>query len=64
MENKKVIIKALLNGPLEISGDIELFGITGGKLKSKGKVFLCRCGNSQNKPFCDGSHRIHGFRET
>ena len=64
MENKEVTIKALLNGPLHISGNIELIGSTGGKIKTKGDVFLCRCGNSQNKPFCDGSHKTHGFRET
>jgi CDGSH-type Zn-finger protein len=26
------------------------------------KVAFCRCGGSQNKPFCDGSHRTNGFK--
>jgi CDGSH-type Zn-finger protein len=25
------------------------------------KIALCRCGHSENKPFCDGKHRAHGF---
>lgn len=25
-------------------------------------VFLCRCGGSKNKPFCDGTHKINGFK--
>jgi len=62
MENeKKVEIKALLNGPLQVSGPINLIGSDGKPLERDGDVFLCRCGQSGNKPFCDGSHRKHGF---
>lgn len=52
------------NGPLRVEGD----NIT--IVDSEGKVFglagrtvvsLCRCGYSENKPFCDGAHKRHGF---
>ena len=33
-------------------------------LRETGKAFLCRCGHSANKPFCDGSHRKVGWSET
>ena len=61
--NETVKIKAIENGPLKISGDINLIGKDGKKLETKGDVFLCRCGHSQNKPFCDGSHKKKGFIE-
>jgi CDGSH-type Zn-finger protein len=35
-----------------------------GKIIETGeKVFLCRCGASKNKPFCDGSHRRVGLKD-
>lgn len=49
------------NGPLMIKGNVSL--VTGnGRLAYQGvKTFLCRCGASKNKPFCDGSHKVAGF---
>jgi len=32
-----------------------------GEVIEKAQVALCRCGHSQNKPFCDGSHKAAGF---
>ena len=43
------------DGPLKLSGNIQL-----GE-ESHNAMALCRCGQSQNKPFCDGSHREHPF---
>jgi CDGSH iron-sulfur domain-containing protein 3 len=64
MEEKKTVkIKAIENGPLQISGFIKLVGKDNQEIASEGDVFLCRCGHSQNKPFCDGSHKKYGFRE-
>lgn len=47
------------NGPVAIAADLELEG-HGSVLRAT----LCRCGHSQNKPFCDGSHTAAGFTAT
>lgn len=53
--NTKVTI--LDKGPIIINSDnIELIHQLGGTEQYKDKVALCRCGYSQNKPFCDGLH--------
>lgn len=44
-----------------IEGTIEMIGPDGQKIECKPKFGLCRCGHSANKPFCDGSHKQHGF---
>jgi len=49
------------NGPAELSGPFVLKG-TGGAIVRGTSVKLCRCGQSANKPFCDGSHERAGFR--
>ena len=50
------------NGPLKVSGSLEIVSGTGRTIKRTTEVYLCRCGASANKPFCDGSHRKVGFR--
>jgi uncharacterized Fe-S cluster protein YjdI len=59
-ENEKpteVVVEPSPNGPLMVHGDIMVKDAKGSTMK-KGKVTaFCRCGASQNKPFCDGSHR-------
>ena len=47
------------DGPLLVAGPMTLVG--GGEEKTGVKVALCRCGGSQNKPFCDGTHKKIGF---
>lgn len=50
------IVEATKNGPLLVYGNISIKD-SGGNLTKKHKVTaLCRCGASENKPFCDGSH--------
>ena len=60
MEKSKVT--CLKNGPYEITGELSIVDANG-KVVSKPGVatyHLCRCGGSQNKPFCDGTHaKIH-----
>jgi len=49
------------NGSLIIDGDFEIVDKNGKEyqLGGRDKVTLCRCGLSNNKPFCDGAHRNH-----
>jgi CDGSH-type Zn-finger protein len=51
------------NGPLRIEGDFEIYDSSGAKYDLSGRtvISLCRCGQSGNKPFCDGSHARCGF---
>jgi CDGSH-type Zn-finger protein/uncharacterized Fe-S cluster protein YjdI len=50
-----------LNGPLKVRGNLEIISGTGRVVARVTSAFLCRCGHSQNKPFCDGSHAKAGF---
>lgn len=56
-----VTIKALTDGPLEVTGEVEILASDGSVVKETAKSFLCRCGHSENKPFCDGAHKREGF---
>lgn len=51
------------NGSLRIEGEVELFDGKGEKYDLAGRqaFSLCRCGQSDNKPFCDGTHSRCGF---
>ena len=49
------------NGPLKVSGAVEIVTGTGHTVNRATTLFLCRCGRSQNKPYCDGSHKAAGF---
>jgi CDGSH-type Zn-finger protein/uncharacterized Fe-S cluster protein YjdI len=50
------------DGPLAIAGSLEIVSGTGRTIDRCVKAALCRCGHSQNKPFCDGTHAKIGFR--
>ena len=61
--NKPTEFKVLKKGPLQVSGNFVLKH-SGGMIVDTGDVvFLCRCGGSAKKPFCDGSHRRVGLRD-
>lgn len=51
------------NGPLLVRGHLRVIGSTGAVLADETRLALCRCGKSQNEPFCDNSHRRVGFDE-
>ena len=64
MASTKITVRN--DGSVRIEGDFEI-------VDQEGKVFglggrtsigLCRCGHSQSKPFCDGSHKKVGFQST
>lgn len=49
------------NGSVKVEGDFEIVDAQGNAYGLQGRTVLgiCRCGHSNNKPFCDGSHRNH-----
>jgi uncharacterized Fe-S cluster protein YjdI/CDGSH-type Zn-finger protein len=51
------------NGPLLLHGRLRVIGANGAVLADETRLALCRCGKSQNEPFCDNSHRRAGFDE-
>ncbi|MGB5277875.1 MAG: CDGSH iron-sulfur domain-containing protein [Gammaproteobacteria bacterium] len=60
-EGGKLTIKSVVNGPLLLSGNFAIIA-SSGRIAWQGKqAALCRCGDSKNKPFCDGSHKEAGF---
>lgn len=52
------------HGPLHIEGECTIVDAEGRTfdLSGRAKVSLCRCGHSQNKPFCDGNHKRQNFQ--
>ncbi len=55
-------ITILHNGPVKIEGEnITINMPDGSVLNKEGKVSICRCGSSNKKPFCDGTHKTCDF---
>jgi len=54
-------INPSLNGPLMLRGNFEIMAGTGRMVARVTKCALCRCGHSNTKPFCDGTHAKIGF---
>lgn len=52
---------AVENGPLHIKGDLEIVTDSGRTVERVTECWLCRCGGSAKKPYCDGTHRRIGF---
>jgi CDGSH-type Zn-finger protein len=52
------------NGPLRLEGEFSICDANGNEfgLAGRGSIGLCRCGLSENKPFCDGNHNRQGFQ--
>jgi CDGSH-type Zn-finger protein len=59
-----ITVRARENGPLLIPANVKLVDHLGNAFpfpSGKEMIALCRCGQSKNKPFCDGSHKTCGF---
>jgi CDGSH-type Zn-finger protein len=58
----KITIKS--HASIRVEGDFELLDMDGNKFDLTGRtaVSLCRCGQSKDKPFCDGTHRACNFQ--
>lgn len=57
-------IRCRENGPLVVEGPVRVVDHQGNELappQGKEKIALCRCGASNNKPFCDGEHKRIAF---
>ena len=57
----EVRIKVRENGPYLVTGRVTLIDAEGHEYTVEENFVLCRCGQSQTKPFCDGSHKTSGF---
>jgi CDGSH-type Zn-finger protein/uncharacterized Fe-S cluster protein YjdI len=56
------IVVARRDGSLDVCGELRIYHSDGREMVDAGRALLCRCGRSDNKPFCDSSHERVGFR--
>jgi CDGSH-type Zn-finger protein/uncharacterized Fe-S cluster protein YjdI len=57
-------ISPRLHGPLHLQGKVTIEDARGAVIFRGNDAWLCRCGGSKNKPFCDGTHKAIGFRSS
>lgn len=62
----RIEVVATKNGPYLLTGDLGQLDLRDGdgnlfNVSDKSRIFLCRCGASTTKPFCDGQHSKIGF---
>jgi CDGSH-type Zn-finger protein len=63
VRQREVTITPYPNGPFLVRGPIRLLGQDGREISPRRRVIaLCRCGRSRIRPFCDGTHKLIGFR--
>jgi CDGSH-type Zn-finger protein len=53
-----------VSGPIWVKGGVPIESSYGALYETRNRVTLCRCGQSRNKPFCDGAHVITGFSDS
>jgi CDGSH-type Zn-finger protein/uncharacterized Fe-S cluster protein YjdI len=62
VRNGILAVNPIKDGPLRMTGSLELVSGTGRTLNRLQETWLCRCGESNNKPYCDGTHKKIGFK--
>lgn len=63
MSDSGVKITIIQDGPIKVDGGPVQITLSDGTVKEKkSPLFLCRCGESKNKPLCDGTHKNCGFK--
>jgi CDGSH-type Zn-finger protein/nitrite reductase/ring-hydroxylating ferredoxin subunit len=60
--NLPLAVSPIVDGPLWVTGNVEVVRSDGEPMETRNRVTLCRCGHSKNKPLCDGTHAEIGFR--
>ena len=60
-DTKPVLITLMKDGPILAEGSFKITNASGNELKTMIMTSFCRCGNSRNQPYCDGTHRKVGF---
>lgn len=59
----EVFITPYRDGPLLVRGPVQLVDAEGRRVEPRrDTIALCRCGKSRLRPFCDGTHKLIGFR--
>lgn len=61
-EGGALTIKPGLNKSLTVKGNFTILDAAGKPIYSGTENWLCRCGGSSDKPFCDGTHKTNGFQ--
>ena len=56
-------VAAVVDGPLWVRGKVPVVSADGTAYEARNRVTLCRCGHSDNKPLCDGTHKEVGFTD-
>jgi CDGSH-type Zn-finger protein len=63
MNDMPVTIVAYKDGPYLVRGPVRLRTQSGAPIELRRRIVaLCRCGGSQTRPFCDGTHKLIDFR--
>lgn len=57
------IVEVVPNGPLLVYGNLKVKESNGNEVTKNKVTAFCRCGNSSNKPYCDGTHQKIGFKD-
>ena len=60
-QQSQTTVQVSKGGPYLVKGKFVFVGTEGKEETKEGSIALCRCGGSNNKPFCDGTHRKIGF---